>query len=138
MMPTYHKLLWSDKVDAENTMNAIATKPTYHKLLWTDKVDAENTTSMNVMMPNYHKLWWTDKKHAGAAAATVIVLDSCYQHHDGTAAFESALTYHLHSWSNDMHADDTKAGSILHRASNKNSEYADDSGDTGVSWTKSF
>ena len=95
-------------------------------------MEAENRTNLNGMMPTYHKLWWTDKKNALAAAATVIVLDSPYQHHDGTAAFELALTCHLHSWSNDVYADDAKAGEILHLASNKNSEYTDDSCDTGV------
>ena len=138
MMPTYHKLLWSDKVDAEKTMSAIVTKPTNHKLLWTDKMDAENITDENVMMLTYHNLWWVDRKHAGAAAATVIVLDSSSQHHDGTAAFESALTYHLHSWSNEVCADDNKTGVISHRASNKDNEYTDGSGDIGVSGSKVF
>ena len=105
--------LCQSSVNAGNKTNVSEKMPTYHKLLWTDKVDAENTTSVNVMMQTYHKLLWTNKKHAGAAAATVIVLDSSYQHHDGTAAIESVLTYHRHSWTND-------------------------SGDTAVSWSKVF
>ena len=46
-------------------------------------------------------------------------------HHDGTAAFESALTYHLNDG-------DIREGVSLHRASSNDNKYADESGDTGV------
>ena len=84
------------------------------------------------MMLTFCKNWWFDWKYASAAAATAIVIESFYQHHGGTAAFESVLTYHLNSWSNEVHDGDNKAGVTLHRASSKDNEYADESGDIGV------
>ena len=146
LMLAYLRYFWCSTLGIpENTAGYDIAQLAYHNnFQCQSSVDAANMTRFIVQkkaimtIPTYHKLLWIDKVHDDAAAATALVIDGSYLHHDHIAAIVPMPTYHMPFWKDEERAVTTTAGVLSHRASYKSHEHTNDAGDNGVPRTKIF